>query len=344
MCFKRKNKTIQTAERTLIDIINEELSDKETPITFNFTQARSKFYFCGRPYEYSYNYNEIFDFYCAEEQIDRAINLLKSSLISIKNKFAIRNIKNKIVLDKISSLLLLEQDFQSKMKDEEIKHQQKEKSNIILFSSIEMFQSLSREYLKFVLKIKEDLIAYTKKNIVNYDIINSVTLNINELSGILPIELKNYKNNLNGYTIVYNLENFLRVLILIILKRVSLKQMMDKELYTYLLDQKSKEKENKWCDERYGGDLFYLTFSQLVQIIDYNKTKFKQNAIYLTKINNEIDKIATIRNKIAHNNLVSDDDMETLKAYSKNIYKYLDNFSEDIKNYKFNKITKKATK
>ena len=340
MCFRKKIPTQIKIEKTLVDIINEELTEKEKPIVFNFNESRDKFYFCGKPYnsyDYSYSY-KLFNFACAVEQINRAIDLLKTSLIRIKNKFIENNIKIKIVVDKINSLLDIEKLFQSKMKEEEIKHQQKQNDNM-LFSSIEMFQELSREYLQFVIKTKSELIDYTKKNLKNYDIINSVSANIHEQSNILPLELHDFKNNLNGYTIVYNLENFIRVLILIVLKRVPTKQMMDEETYKYLNEQKKKEKSNKWCDERYGGDLFYLTFAQLVEIIKYNDSRFKEVEIDIKKINTEIDKICIIRHKIAHNNLLTNDDIDTLKVYSKNIYKYFNDFTEEVKNYKFNKKT-----
>ena len=342
MCFRKKIPTQNQVEKSLLDIINDELTDKETPIAFDFSQRRDKFYFCGYPYnsyDYSYPY-KTFSFKCAVEQINRAINLLKKSLISIKNKFDKKNINIQIVIDKINSLLLLEKTFQTKMKDEEIKHQQKQNDNI-LFSSIEMFQDLSREYLQFVIKTKSELIEFTKKNLQSYDIINSITININEQANILPLEISDITNSLNGYTIVYNLENYIRVLILIVLKGKSSKEMMNESIYNYLNEQKQKEKSNKWCDERYGGDLFYITFNQLVEIIKYNDTKFKEIGIDLRKINTEIEKIGVIRNKIAHNNIISNDDIDTLKVYSKNIYKYFSEFSDGIKSYTFNKRANK---
>lgn len=340
MCFRKKVPTQIKVEKNLIDIINEELTGKEKPIVFNFGEKRENFNFCGSPYN-SYHYSDYykpFDFFCAVDQINRAIDLLKSSLILIKNKFIANNLRCKLVVDKINLLLTMEKSFQEEMKQEEIKHRQKQNNNM-LFSSVEMFQELSRKYLQFVISIKSELIDYTKKNLKNYDIINSVSANINEQSNILPQELSDYKNNLNGYTIVYNLENFIRILILIVLKRIPTKQIMDEETYKYLEEQKKKEKLNKWCDERYGGDLFYLTFPQLVEIIKYNDSKFKTFDIDIKKINTEIEKICIIRNKIAHNNLLTKDDIDTLKVYSKNIYKYFNDYSDEIKNYKFNKKT-----
>ncbi len=282
MCFKKKEISQTKIEKSLIDIINEELTGKEDPIVFKFGEKRENFSFCGNPYNSYYysDYYKSFNFYCAVEQINRAIDLLKGSLIRIKNKYIARNLKIKIILDKIDELLLLEKSFQTKMKDEQVRHQEKQNEDI-LFSSIEMFQDLSRQYLQFVIKTKTDLIDYTKKNLKNYEIINSVATNINQQINILPQELSDFRNNINGYTIVYNLENFFRVMILIVLRKLPSKQIMNEETYNYLNDQKSKEKINKWCDERYGGDLFYLTFSQLVDIIKYNDDKYKQEGINL---------------------------------------------------------------
>ena len=112
---------------------------------------------------------------------------------------------------------------------------------------------------------------------------------------------------------------------------------MNDEIYKYLTNERAKERSNKWCDERYGGDLFYLTYSQLIEIIKYNKQKFKEKNIYIDKIDNEIEKVGIIRNKLAHNNIISNDDLETLKAYSNIIYKHFREFGDEIKNYKFNK-------
>ena len=333
MCFRKKVQ-IKAEEKTLIGIINEELNGKESPILFDFTKRRDEFYFCGTPYYCDHRSYELFDFNCAVQQINRAVDLLKRSLIAIKNAFDSHGLKNKIALDKINALFALEKSFQTKMNDEQ------NKQGVGKFppsSTTEMFQDISRAYLQFVLETKTELIEYTKRNLNDYEIISSITEIINEQANILPKYLSNFKDNLNGYTIVYNLENFLRVLILIVLRGKTSKQMMKQDTFEYLQKQKKQEEINKWCDERYGGDLFYLTFAQLMEIIEYNDSSFKSSGINIAKINGEIEKIGTIRNKLAHNNLITSDDLNTLKVYSKNVYKYFESFGDDVKKYIFNK-------
>ena len=334
MCFKKK--FAETKETELLKFVNSQLSDKEQHICFNFGGYKNDFKFCGF---YAGYYIERQDFDFAETQINRALTLLIESLILIKDKFKSFGIDNKVVLTKIKAVLKLEEDFQFQMKEEHVKVINN--NNNIRMGTIMLFEELSRQYMTFVINTKELLLGYIKKNFVDFDILNTISKTLKEQPTFLPNELNDYKYNLNGYSIVYNLENFLRVLIIIVLKGQSSKEMMYEDLYKYLKDQKAKEESNKWCDERYGGDLFYLNFTDLIKIIEYKKSDFEKQGIRIEKINSEIEKVGTIRNKIAHNNVITEDDLKILQTNSNMIYKFFKNFQEDVKNYKFNLKRKK---
>lgn len=336
MCFKKKQ-VVESKESKLIDLINKELSNKEQPIAFKFGAKQYDFKFCGF-YAGMYNEREQ-DFEFAKTQMTRAINLLKESLLKIKDAFKSNGLLNKIVINKIKTLLQKEEDFLYKIKEEQVAIQANE--NKIRMGTLMLFENLSREYMTFVIDIKEQLIDFIKRNFVDYDILNSISRTLKEQPTILPKELRDYKYNINGYSIVYNVENFLRLLIIVVLKGKSTKQILDTELYEYVKEQKKKEDSNKWCDERFGGDLFYLNFNDLVKVIEYNKSEFEKVKIRIDKIKDPIDKFGVIRNKLAHNNLLTEKDLNILKTNSEMIYNYFKDFQEEIKEYKFNLKGKK---
>lgn len=335
MCFKKK--VVESKETKLLNFINYELSDKEQHFCFKFGEKKQEFKFCGF---YASYYDGVQDFDFAETQMNRALTLLLQSLVLIKDNFKSYGIDNRIVLNKIKAVLKLEEDFQLKMKQEYFEISTKHENKIRVGTTM-LFEQMSREYISFVISTKELLLDYVKKNFVDFDILNTISKTLKEQPALLPNELKDYKYNLNGYSIVYNLENFLRVLILITLKGQTSKQIMDEKMYGYLKEQKEKEESNKWCDERYGGDLFYLNFTDLIKIIEYKKTDFEKQGIRIEKINSEIEKVGTIRNKIAHNNIITEDDLKILQTNSNMIYKFFKNFQDDIKGYKFNLKRKK---
>lgn len=338
MFIRKKTEKRNTKEISIIKYINQELNDYEEPIFIKFGEPKSSFSFYNKSYQYLPSYfNQNFSF--AVEQINRALDLLKKSLLNIKNKFNDNVIQSQIVIDKINELLQLEKSFQIKMQEEQKLHQSKDGDGI-LFTTISLFQELSRDFMLFVIKIKDELVTYIKNNFVDFDIANSIYESIKEQDVKLPRELRNYKYNLNGYSIIFYLENFIRMLVIIVLKAKTSKQILPSDLYEKVKNEKSTENANKWCDERFGGDLFYVNLIDLVKIIEHNKAEFTKNSIKIEKIKSEIEKINTIRNKLAHNNIISKEDLNILQINSKIVYKYCKKYFETIENYKFNKNKK----
>ncbi len=333
MWFKKKEVKTEKKENKLISLVNGALTKYEKQFVVDFSKPKSEFSFLG-----GYGYLSSFekqDFAFAEDYSISGIRDLKSSIIYLKNEFASQDVDNKIIFSKLKEVEKFEIMFQEKIKKENIFIQTKN-VNGILFSTVELFQSFSRDYLNLVIKIKQEILNFINKNFVAIDLVNEFSKILKEQEN-MPKELTDYKLNLNGYSVIYNLENFLRVLIITNFKGIPLKQYLSSEHKKYIQEQKEKEKENRWCDERQGGDLFYLTLAHLIEIIRNNKAVFKDKDILISKIEDPLNKIIVIRNKLAHNILITKDDLDCIKTNNKIVIKYLDKQKDDVINYKFNK-------
>ena len=331
-----RKKVPETSTENQIDIlvsaIKRELDLLEKPILFSFGKSQTEFKYAN--YHSSYYTKQDFNF--AKERIEHAFSLIKNALISIKDLLRKFGIDNTIVIEKISELLLLEQSAQDKIRLEEIEFQKVRSSILfITFTGEKLFQEMSKGIFLFISTTKENLINFIERNFTNFDTKNFIANMLKEKRIQLPEELSNFKSNISGYVAVYYLENFFRIIIALILKEKPAKEIMPDDLLKKIDEAKKNEQINKWCDERYGGDLFYLNLSDLIKIAEYKKSYFINAGIKIEKVKSEIEKINTIRNKLAHNNTITDEEVNLLETNSKLVYNYCKDFHDDIASYKF---------
>ncbi len=141
------------------------------------------------------------------------------------------------------------------------------------------------------------------------------------------IEYSDILNNLVEITTCYQLifitENILRRFIQKILTKEGfpqIKNLHDKKFNKSIGDFKTKDLKQKYLPLRGDHDIFYLNFIELKRFFTKYWEYFKNIFESQTWINQRIEDLYNIRNRVAHNSyLLTEDELNSVKLYSKQI-------------------------
>lgn len=165
---------------------------------------------------------------------------------------------------------------------------------------------------------------------------NSLTISLDDAKEQINVELNEIKKKYpnfphdimdnaekmsHAYLLVYILENFLRLFIEDKQKKSVIN--FSKNLKRKIKGRKDQETKNQYQSIRASSDLFYLDIGDLVTIIENNWLVFKQffpNGDFLKIRMNEL---RITRNHIAHNSVISNNDLRRLLTYFEDIIKQL---------------------
>lgn len=184
------------------------------------------------------------------------------------------------------------------------------------------------------LAINDVLLEYKTGNIQQTE--NRLTNNYKKLSGKLISILS---LNTDAYIEIFSIENYLRAYIVVKYK-IEYKNDNLIELFKEntkiekkALSRKQEDENNGWLEPRGKTLLSYLDFDELKTIIIQNNNWniFKRDFPNQDFIRIRFDELYQIRNKIAHNANISQQEFDMIKMYSNQIYKQLQKYDEDIK-------------
>ena len=171
------------------------------------------------------------------------------------------------------------------------------------------------------------------------DIISDLDKTVSAVSG------ETLSNVLNGdliqkgksmsevYLYLYCIENSLRIFIETVLKEnygdAYFSQVSDgiKRTVTF---RKENEQRNKWLSLRGYSDIFYLDFKELSSIIRSNWKIFEKYFPSQEWITSKINDLSEVRNLIAHNSFVSEQERKLMKSYFEIILKQIDQDMQSV--------------
>lgn len=149
---------------------------------------------------------------------------------------------------------------------------------------------------------------------------------------ILPQTIVNDSSKMaNIYLMIYLFENSVRNLIKGVLETKYGKNWWDSHVSSTVKktveDRMNKEKENRWHGKRGAHQIFYTDIGDLTSIISKNWDDFK-NVIKKEQswIKHKIEEIEFSRNVIAHNNPLSNDDIQRLEVDFKDWFKQIGSY------------------
>ncbi len=129
------------------------------------------------------------------------------------------------------------------------------------------------------------------------------------------------------YLYLYCIENSLRIFIEKVLKDKYGDNYFDQisdGIKRTISERKINEQKNKWLSLRGSSDLFYLDFKELSSIIRSNWSLFEKYFPNQEWIASKIDDLSQVRNLIAHNSFVSEQERKLMKSYFEIILKQID--------------------
>lgn len=135
---------------------------------------------------------------------------------------------------------------------------------------------------------------------------------------LLPQDIKDKGKQMSEvYLYLYCIENSLRIFIAEIMKTEAV--VIPRKVQETIEKLKKSERESKYLPLRGNNDLFYCDFTELGKIIVGNWTIFgkyfpKQNEHWLNVM---VDELYKIRNMVAHNSYVGNDERNALKVFYK---------------------------
>ncbi len=129
------------------------------------------------------------------------------------------------------------------------------------------------------------------------------------------------------YLYLYCIENSLRIFIENVLKNKYGDNYFDQVsdgIKRTISERKVNEQKNKWLSLRGSSDLFYLDFKELSSIIRSNWSLFEKYFPSQEWITSKIDDLSQVRNLIAHNSFVSEQEKKLMKSYFEIILNQID--------------------
>lgn len=158
---------------------------------------------------------------------------------------------------------------------------------------------------------------------------------INEILEILDVEkysdvFENMEEITNCFRLIYIIENVLRRFIQERLLKEGYSQIKDleeKQLDNIIEKRKRQEEKQRYLPERGEHDVVYFDFIELNKVFDNQWKIFKDYFEDQNWIMQRIKDIYNIRNRVSHNsNLISGDEIVSVKVYCKEILKQISKY------------------
>jgi hypothetical protein len=175
------------------------------------------------------------------------------------------------------------------------------------------------------------VVTHPKERIVSIKIDEESQLNC---PNVPESVLKDANKMSKVYPYIYVFENSIRYFITETLERKYGKDWwplrVNSKIRDKAEDRQSKEGRNRWHGKRGAHPIFYIDIDQLLKIITSNFSDFQDAMPGVDRpiewLTNRIEEIELSRNIVAHNNPLSDDDIERLKMYFKDWSKQFASF------------------
>jgi hypothetical protein len=167
----------------------------------------------------------------------------------------------------------------------------------------------------------------------NPDIIADLDKTISVISGEVLSKILNHdliqkgKSMSEIYLYLYCIENSLRLFIEKILRDKygdDYSNQFSDGIKRTIITRKDNEQKNKWLTFRGSSDLFYLDFKELSSVIRSNWSLFEKYFPSQDWIASKIEDLSQVRNLIAHNSFVSEQERKLMKSYFEIILKQID--------------------
>ncbi len=234
---------------------------------------------------------------------------------------------------------IIKQDLDLKhYNDEHHDKNSEENYGFMLYSNMkfldETYFSIDDYIKKLQLLINDTLLEFITGNIEQSN--SQISHNYKKLSGKL---INILSLNSDAYIEAFSIENYLRAYILLKYKNKynsnDLSELFktNKKIQEKALSRKSEDDKNGWTEPRGKTLLSYLDFDELKKLIIQNDNwlLFETDFPSQDFIKIRIQELYQIRNKIAHNANVTQEEFNMLKMYSNQIYTQLKNYDDDIK-------------
>ncbi len=234
---------------------------------------------------------------------------------------------------------IVEQDLDLKhYNDEHNSKDPKEDFAFMLFSNRsfldETYFNLDDYIKKLQISINDTLLEYTTGNVEQTE--SRITNNYKKLSGKL---INTLSLNSDAYIEAYSIENYLRAYILVKYKNKYKSEDLielfktNKKIQEKALSRKAEDDKNGWTEPRGKSILSYLDFDELKKLVIQNDNwlLFETDFPSQDFLRIRIQELYHIRNKIAHNANVTQQEFDMLKMYSNQIYTQLKNYDDEIK-------------
>jgi len=154
------------------------------------------------------------------------------------------------------------------------------------------------------------------------------SISVETLSKILNTDLiQKGKSMSEVYLYLYCIENSMRVFIDKILVEKygeNYSNNLSEGLKRKITERKNNEEKNKWLSLRGSSDLFYLDFKELSSIIRGKWELFEKYFPTQEWIASKIEDLSEVRNLIAHNSFVSEQEKKLMKSYFEIIIKQIE--------------------
>jgi hypothetical protein len=98
---------------------------------------------------------------------------------------------------------------------------------------------------------------------------------------------------------------------------------INKRVREKIESRKEEEKTTNWVRLRGDSDIFYMDFTELGLLIENNWSMFKDHFDSSQWIKTRIDELAKLRNRVAHNSYLGEDEQEMIRSHYKSILKQL---------------------
>jgi hypothetical protein len=171
---------------------------------------------------------------------------------------------------------------------------------------------------------KSDILADLSKTVS--------TISGETLSRILNEDLiQKGKSMSEVYLYLYCIENSIRIFCERVLKEKygdSYFDNMSEGIKRKVAERRNNEEKNKWLSLRGSSDLFYLDFRELSAIIRGNWDLFEKYFPSQEWIASKIEDLSEVRNLIAHNSFISEQERKLMKSYFEIIIKQIDSIHE----------------
>lgn len=280
---------------------------------------------------------------------------LKNKLAEVKNCFfdiEMLFTKNEIKCNSIKTLSKLysdfylnklteitEQDFDLHTYNENHnKKDPKESYGFMLFSNrdflLKTYYKIDEYLKKLYILIYDTIVEYNTGNVEQVE--NRISKNYKKLSGKL---INTLALNSDAYIEAFTIENYLRAYILVKYKskfgNESLFELFKncKKVQEKAISRKEEDDKNGWTEPRGKTLLSYLDFDELKKIIIQNDnwSIFEKDFPNQDFLRIRVQELYQVRNKVAHNANVTQEEFNLLKMYSNQIITQLKIYNDDIK-------------